>query len=187
MKGKIVLVTGGARSGKSSFAERYVTGLGTKVAYIATAQVLDDEMAQRVSLHRERRPDDWLTYEAPVDVSDALVQAMDNAEAVMVDCLTLYVSNLLLGPGAPDSLEERAAVVQYKVADLLKCAKAGKATVVFVTNEVGQGIVPDNALAREYRDVAGLVNQAVAAVADEVYLVVCGVAVELKKNAIVLN
>ncbi|SDE84793.1 bifunctional adenosylcobinamide kinase/adenosylcobinamide-phosphate guanylyltransferase [Sporomusa acidovorans] len=181
MAGKIVLVTGGARSGKSTFAEEYAAKNGLRVAYIATAQIYDDEMRERVNLHQSRRPANWKTFEAPYRADEAMRQAVREADIVLFDCLTLYTSNLLLAPDAPQNREERRQVVLGSMDKLLASAKEGDGDVIFVTNEVGLGIVPDNALAREYRDIAGLVNQKVAANADEVYLVVCGLAVELKK------
>jgi adenosylcobinamide kinase/adenosylcobinamide-phosphate guanylyltransferase len=181
MNAKIVLVTGGARSGKSNFAERYVARLGKPVAYIATAQVLDGEMADRVARHRDRRPADWQTFEAPYTAHEAIGSA--SAGAILFDCVTLYVSNLMLSPDAPATAGERYEYVRAAVAALVDAARAAAATVVFVTNEVGMGIVPDNALAREYRDLAGLANQQLAAAADEVYLVVSGIAVDIKKLA----
>jgi len=187
MSGKIVLVTGGARSGKSTFAERYVESLGVKTAYIATAQSLDDEMALRIDLHRARRPADWVTYEAPLEADKALSEALSQAEAVLFDCLTMYVSNMLLSDAAPLTPEDRLRQIRDSIAALLDSARAGVGTVVFVTNEVGLGIVPENALARAYRDLVGLANQQVAAAADEVYLVVSGLALEVKKNATVLT
>lgn len=187
MKGKIVLVTGGARSGKSNFAEKYVTALGTKVAYIATAQVYDQEMADRVSLHRQRRSETWTTYEEPYAAEVAVRNALASVDVVLFDCLTLYTSNLMLAPDAPTTPSERYLFIKQKIDQLLQAATSQSATVVFVTNEVGTGIVPDNALAREYRDLSGLVNQQVAAVADEVYLVICGIAVEIKKIATVVK
>ncbi len=184
MAGKIVMVTGGARSGKSVFAEKYVSAAGCTVAYIATAQIYDDEMKQRVALHRRRRPENWQTFEAPYAADQAMLQAVDTAGAVLFDCLTLYTSNLLLAPDAPPKAEERYEYVMGQIDKLIDSACSGKATVVFVTNEVGMGIVPDNALAREYRDIAGLVNQKVAASATEVYLVLSGLAVDVKKLAV---
>lgn len=187
MSAKIVLVTGGARSGKSTFAERYAAQGGRKVAYIATAQIYDDEMQERVKLHQSRRPASWPTFEAPYHAEEAMAQAVQCADAVLFDCLTLYTSNLLLAPDAPTDREERYQAVLAAIDKLVASAKQSSVDVIFVTNEVGAGIVPENALAREYRDVAGLVNQKVARVADEVYLVVCGMAVELKKLAVSLG
>ncbi len=187
MAGKIVLVTGGARSGKSTFAERYAAQGSRTVAYIATAQIYDDEMKERVGLHQSRRPANWSTYEAPYKAECAMSQAVQSADAVLFDCLTLYTSNLLLAPEAPADREERRQAVLAAIDTLLFSAKQEHADVIFVTNEVGSGIVPDNALAREYRDIAGLVNQKVARFADEVYLVISGLAVELKKIAVNLG
>lgn len=187
MAGKIILVTGGARSGKSAFAEQYAAKGGRTVAYIATAQIFDEEMRQRVTLHRRRRPDNWPTFEAPYKAEVAMSQALQSAEAVLFDCLTLYTTNLLLAPDAPVDSEARCQAVLAAIDRLLASARHDSIDVIFVTNEVGLGIVPDNALAREYRDAAGLVNQKVAACADEVYLVVCGLAVELKKLAATLE
>jgi adenosylcobinamide kinase/adenosylcobinamide-phosphate guanylyltransferase len=180
---KIVLVTGGARSGKSTFAEKYVAALGGKVAYIATAEALDDEMRARVALHRARRPAGWPTYEAPRAAAPVLAQAAAGAAAVLFDCLTVYLANLLLDPSAPAGPRERHDHIRGEIAALVAAARAVAATVVFVSNEVGAGIVPENALAREYRDLAGLANQQVAAAADEVYLVVSGIPVDIKKIA----
>ncbi|MCM0757073.1 bifunctional adenosylcobinamide kinase/adenosylcobinamide-phosphate guanylyltransferase [Sporomusa sphaeroides DSM 2875] len=187
MAASIVLVTGGARSGKSTFAERYAAQGGRKVAYIATAQIYDEEMQERVKLHQSRRPAGWPTFEAPYQAEQAMAQAVQCADAVLFDCLTLYTSNLLLAPTVPADREERRQAVLTAIDKLLASARQDQAEVIFVTNEVGAGIVPDNALAREYRDVAGLVNQKVAGVADEVYLVVSGLAVELKKIAVNLG
>lgn len=187
MAGKIVLVTGGARSGKSTFAEKYAALGGRKVAYIATAQIYDDEMKERVNIHQKRRPADWTTFEAPYQAEEALDMAAQCADSILFDCLTLYTTNLLLAPDAPTTREGRCQAVLAAIEKLLESAKQVNCDVIFVTNEVGLGIVPDNPLAREYRDIAGLVNQKVAAAADEVYLVVSGLAVELKKIAVRLG
>lgn len=187
MSGKIVLVTGGARSGKSSFAERLAGGTGPRVAYLATAQALDAEMAERIALHQRRRPSGWQTFECPLAAETVLPAAAASADAVLFDCLTVYISNLMFSEAAGATPELRRELVQEKIGLLLTAAQAAAIPVVFVTNEVGQGIVPDNALAREYRDLAGLVNQQVAAVADEVYWVICGLAVDVKKLAVAMN
>jgi adenosylcobinamide kinase/adenosylcobinamide-phosphate guanylyltransferase len=179
--GKIVLVTGGARSGKSRFAEQYARNLGNKLAYIATAQILDDEMADRIRLHQSRRSENWHTFEAAFAAEQAIGAAAD-FPVVLFDCLTIYTANLLLAEQAAD-IEARRESVLHQADLVIEAAQASKSTVIFVANEVGMSIVPDNALSREYRDLAGWINQKVAAVADEVYLVVCGLAVELKKIA----
>lgn len=184
MPAKIILVTGGARSGKSLFAEKYAAACGTPVAYIATAQIYDDEMKERVKLHQRRRPDHWLTWEAPLNAHEAVAAAAEQVPTILFDCLTLYTSNMLLAAEASTNREERFSYIVAQADKLFASAAATEKTVIFVTNEVGMGIVPDNPLAREYRDLAGIVNQRAAAVAREVYLTVCGIAVDIKKLAI---
>lgn len=187
MKGKIILFTGGARSGKSLSAEQYALAQGGPLAYIATAQVYDQEMESRVALHRQRRADQWITFEAPYDADQIIQQAAQEAKVILFDCLTLYTSNLLLDPQGPENPEEKYQYTMEKIDKLISSARASERTVVFVTNEVGMGIVPTNALARQYRDLSGSANQKVAAAADEVYLVVSGLAVEIKKLAVNFN
>lgn len=184
MAGKIVLVTGGARSGKSGFAEKYAAGLGDKVIYIATAQIYDQEMEHRVRLHQERRPADWQTIEAPFAAEKHLA-GVSGGQVVLLDCLTIYISNLLLSYDFEQTdAETRHQAVMKAVDRVLAAARASDATVVIVSNEVGMGIVPENALAREFRDLAGKANQKVAAWADEVYLTVSGLAINIKPLAL---
>ena len=187
MNGKIILITGGARSGKSLFAEQYATAQNGNVAYIATAQVYDQEMKLRVAEHRKRRAENWQTFEAPYDAEKAITQAALLGQVILFDCLTLYTSNLLLSPNTPHQPEDTITYIMAQIDKLLVSARSSQKIVLFVTNEVGMGIVPDNALARQYRDIAGLVNQKVAATADEVYLVVSGLAIEIKKIAVNSN
>ena len=187
MSGKLIMVTGGARSGKSVFAEQYAIKQDKKMAYIATAQIYDQEMERRVALHRARRVDQWQTFEAPYHADVAIEEAAKQAAVILFDCLTLYTSNLLLQPTAANEAEDKYQYIMNEIDKLLTTARKSHATVLFVTNEVGLGIVPDNALARQYRDIAGMVNQKVAACADEVYLVVSGLAVEIKKLAVNVN
>ncbi len=181
--GKIILITGGARSGKSTFAEKYAARYGKNIAYIATAQIYDTEMAYRVSLHKKRRPASWHTYEAPYDAHEALAAAGKDHDLVLFDCLTLYISNLLCRQ--EDSSDEAGnyELLKEKMNLLLLQARQNRGTTVFVTNEVGAGIVPENQLARAYRDLSGLANQMVGAAADEVYLVVCGLPLNIKRLA----
>ena len=181
---KIILVTGGARSGKSSFAEKLAKTAGGKIAYIATAEIWDAEMAERVDLHQRRRPSGWLTFEAPRQAETAIATAAASAEVILFDCLTVYSSNCLLAQPDDATPPVRREAVLEAMERLVKAAKKVPGTVIYVTNEVGDGIVPDNALAREFRDVAGLVNQKVAQAADEVYWVVCGLPVEIKRQAL---
>ncbi|MDE1936364.1 bifunctional adenosylcobinamide kinase/adenosylcobinamide-phosphate guanylyltransferase [Bradyrhizobium sp.] len=165
----VILITGGARSGKSRRAEVRARAFSGRSVYIATAEALDDEMAERIARHRARRGSEWIEREEPLDVSQALIET-DGVGARLVDCLTLWLSNLLHAERDwPQTITE--------LADTLKRQQS---PVVLVTNEVGLGIVPDNALARAYRDAAGHMNQTIAGVADEVEFVVAGLPMKLK-------
>ncbi|MBT8409221.1 MAG: bifunctional adenosylcobinamide kinase/adenosylcobinamide-phosphate guanylyltransferase [Alphaproteobacteria bacterium] len=166
---KTILVTGGARSGKSVIAERAVQGFAGNPIYIATAQVHDDEMASRIARHRARRGPEWTTIDAPLDVVSVLT-GTDGQGPRLVDCLTLWLSNLMLG----------GQDWQDAGRTLAKTLPALSSPVVLVTNEVGAGIVPENALAREFRDAAGELNQWIAAVSEEVYLAVSGLPLKVK-------
>lgn len=184
----IVLVTGGARSGKSTFAEKYAAKLGAAGTYIATAQALDEEMEQRVEGHRRRREQDslvWKTLEEPYHLSTQLaaLQKQDEAGAegdiLLVDCLTLWLSNWLLHYEQDDPYRQVSAKLDELVQVLSEYK--GSRTIILVTNEVGGGIVPDYPLGRQFRDLSGMMNQRVAAVSDQVFLITAGIAVELKE------
>ena len=184
MQAEIILVLGGTRSGKSEFAEHYVLHKGQLGAYIATAEILDDEMAFRVKLHRERRIKRWLNFEAPYAAEKVLPEAAKAADAILFDSLTVYLSNLIYGKDAlQGSTEEKVPQVREKIEQVLTAARATGKTVVFVANDVGGGIVPANPMAREFQDLAGWVNQQVGAAADHVYYVLAGQAVDIKKLA----
>lgn len=185
MSAKIILVVGGTRSGKSAFAETYVKKFGKKIAYIATAQIYDDEMKERTLLHQQRRPAAWTTYEAPFEADQAIEKARNAGhDAILFDCISIYVSNLLLSQMQTRNKTERRSYVMEEIDRLLLTAVNTQKTVVFVSNEVGMGIVPENALAREFRDLAGQVNQRIAAVAAEAYAIFCGIALDLKQSAV---
>lgn len=169
MPDSLTFVLGGARSGKSRHAEALIRRHPAPWRYVATAEALDDEMAARVAEHRARRPDGWLTTEAPLDLADALA-TVPAGQPVLVDCLTLWLSNLILAGRDPDAESRRLAAV----------LAAPRGPWVAVSNEVGFGIVPDNALARRFRDAAGRLNQTVAAAAGEVFLVAAGLPLRLK-------
>ncbi|WP_085853937.1 bifunctional adenosylcobinamide kinase/adenosylcobinamide-phosphate guanylyltransferase [Palleronia marisminoris] len=168
---KSILITGGARSGKSLFAERSIAKMGGAPTYIATARPQDDEMDVRIAAHKARRGAEWGLVEEPLDLIGAL-RASDTGPR-LVDCLTLWLTNLMLAEA-----DWRAAVDE--VAGVLPTLDH---PVVFVTNEVGLGIVPANALARRFRDAAGTVNQTIADAADEVFLVVAGQPLKVKPGA----
>lgn len=187
-KGKIILVTGGARSGKSTFAEK-LAARGESVAYIATAQIFDEEMRFRIDLHQQRRPSTWETFEAPFNAERALAAAAERHTTILFDCLTIYLSNILCSLTQTELLDEGAvnaramAAVEALQAAAVAARERG-VTVIFVTNEVGAGIVPENHLARLYRDVSGLANQRLAAVSDSVYAVIAGLPVDVKELAV---
>lgn len=180
---KIILVTGGARSGKSTFAEKTAVALTNgKKAYIATAQIFDDEMAQRVKIHQSRRDDTWLTFEAPFEAEKAIAEANQIADVILFDCMTIYISNFLCSYENLDNIDNINAELKNSVNKLIAAAKKISGTIIFVTNEVGAGIVPENKLARVFRDCAGIANQMIAVAADEVYLIICGIPVTVKKS-----
>ncbi|UCI10040.1 bifunctional adenosylcobinamide kinase/adenosylcobinamide-phosphate guanylyltransferase [Mesorhizobium sp. B1-1-8] len=167
--GQLTFIIGGARSGKSAHAETLVTARPPPWAYIATAQAYDDEMGERIALHRSRRGEGWVTVDAPLDLSGALEALPDN-QPVLVDCLTLWLTNHML---AEHDIEAECG----RLVDVLS-RPCGPWFVV--SNEVGLGIVPDNALARRFRDAAGRLNQQVAAIADTVLLMVAGLPLKVK-------
>jgi adenosylcobinamide kinase/adenosylcobinamide-phosphate guanylyltransferase len=167
--GLVTLVLGGARSGKSRYAEWLLATYQPPWIYVATAEARDDEMAERIAAHKARRDAGWQTIEAPHDLAGALETAPAGA-AVLVDCLTLWLSNLLEGPFDIDAQTTR-----------LQQVLAGRSgPTVLVANEVGLGIVPDNALARRFRDLQGTLNQALAAQAPRVVMMVAGIPVAVK-------
>jgi len=166
----VTLVLGGARSGKSRYAEGLLDRHPGRRVYLATAEVLDDEMAARVKAHRDRRDEDWKTVEEPLALAAALKAETEQGAAVLVDCLTLWLGNLLG--------ESRA--VEDEIDGLVASVGQFGGPVVFVSNEVGQGIVPDNALARQFRDHAGILHQRLAEKADRVVFVTAGIPQVLK-------
>ncbi len=173
-----ILITGGVRSGKSKFAEIFAKELGGRVIYLATAQALDAEMEERINKHREHRPVDWTTIEEPLEVVP-VIAGFQNGTTILLDCLTLFLSNLLFKyDDLPVDRQEQA--IDAQIADLTKAVNQSSANIIIVSNEIGWGLVPENALARRFRDLAGSANQRMAAVSDEVYLMVSGLPVRIK-------
>lgn len=166
----VTLVLGGARSGKSAYAERLILGAADQATYLATGFAGDAEMADRIAHHRARRGGVWATCEEPLEIAASLRQCAEPGRPILVDCLTLWLSNLMA--------QSRDIVSETQT--LLGSLPALRGPVVFVSNEVGLGIVPDNVLAREFRDHAGRLNQALAAAADRVVFVAAGLPLILK-------
>lgn len=172
---KIIFITGGARSGKSKLALKLAKKFGKNVVFLATALPKDKEMAKRIKVHRKNRPEDWKTVVEDKNLLKVIKEEIKESfcRLLIIDCLTLFISNLLLS----DEGEEE---ILKQIKEIMKLLQKAKYTTIIVSNEVGSGIVPPNKLARKFRDVAGLANQVVAKEADEVYLVVSGMAMRLK-------
>lgn len=170
--GKIVFILGGAKSGKTGFALKKASLLSGKKAYIATAQALDKEMVERIKRHRAERGVLWDTYEEPLKIADVIKGIESRYGAVVIDCLTLWISNLIHA-GAKIAFESGGLVAVLQ-------GMRGAAEIYIISNEVGMGIVPANELAREFRDYAGAINQHMAEAADEVYLVTAGIPLRIK-------
>jgi adenosylcobinamide kinase / adenosylcobinamide-phosphate guanylyltransferase len=178
---KIVLVTGGCRSGKSAYAQQLAESLPPLRLYVATCPVTDDEMQRRIEQHRQARRDrGWETLEEQIDLA-GIFRRYDKHNVLLVDCVTLWINNLMY-----EAHRESRQVTEADVAErcglMLDAAEACRGTVIFVTNEVGLGVVPENAQARLYRDLIGRANQTIAARADAVTLLCCGIPLHLKER-----
>ena len=203
MSKSFILILGGARSGKSRFAQQMAKGLREKVLFVATGQPLDEEMASRIEEHKRIRPKNWRTLEIDVKVGQTLEGQIGGAEVVLLDCLSLLVSNLILNPSLPLSLRaersnllalragsvENLAKIDFaeaekrvmdEIDELIECIDKHKDIFIVVSNEVGLGLVPENKLGRVYRDLLGRANQLLAQRANEVYLMVSGIPVKIK-------
>ncbi len=184
--GRIILVTGGARSGKSVYAEQLAADLGANIAYVATAKPLDAEMADRIARHRRQRPAAWRTFEAAVAPSAIIAAEGGRYAGILLDCLTVMITNRMLAHAVDwdDPTMAQLHTVEADVLDeieaLIAAVEQTSATLIAVTNEVGYGIVPMAPLARFFRDCAGRANQRMAAAASEVFLVVSGIPMRIK-------
>lgn len=170
--GKIIFIAGGARSGKSTYAQ----GLAMKsksVAFIATCLPLDKEMVNRIKAHKKNRPGHWQTFEEPKDVAAVIKRIGKQFDCILIDCLTLLISNLFL-----DGYGQKA--IEGKIKEIISSIKSFRGKAIIVSNEVGLGIVPDNLLGRDFRDIAGKVNQIVAKEADKAYFMVVGIPLKIK-------
>ncbi|MWV44361.1 bifunctional adenosylcobinamide kinase/adenosylcobinamide-phosphate guanylyltransferase [Paenibacillus sp. HJL G12] len=179
-----ILVTGGARSGKSSFAERWIMENADQAVYVATAQAFDQEMKERIALHQEQRDQggfSWQTVEEPLRLAELLQswQSEERAPAVLVDCLTLWLTNVILAVEGQENMELH---IREAIHMLVEQIRQYPAPLALVTNEVGDGIVPEYALGRLFRDYAGILNQSAARVCTQVFLVTVGIPIELKSR-----
>lgn len=183
---KIILVTGGARSGKSSFAEKMCENIGTEIAYIATAIPFDDGMLDRIKKHREQRPSEWETFEISRNIDKNIKDISLKKDTVLLDCITVLVNNIMFEEDvnwdncSHDVIDEIEEKIKVEIKALIEAVKNTNLNFIMVTNEVGLGIVPENRLARIYRDIAGRVNQILGQYSNEIYLVVCGAPLKIK-------
>jgi adenosylcobinamide kinase/adenosylcobinamide-phosphate guanylyltransferase len=171
-KQKVIFVTGGAKSGKSSFVLNEAAKNEGQKAFIATAEALDEEMLNRIEKHKGERGEGWDTYEEPLQIAATVAKLAGGYSVIVLDCLTLWLSNAM----------HRNADIELEIENFLNILRNGKPNshIYIVSNEVGAGIVPENKLAREFRDLAGTMNQRVAGVSDEVFMVVAGIPVKIK-------
>jgi adenosylcobinamide kinase/adenosylcobinamide-phosphate guanylyltransferase len=174
---QITLLLGGARSGKSHYAQQLAGELGSKVLFVATGEGLDEEMQARIAEHRKDRPKNWRTLEIPTGIGKGIEKQIGDAEVVLIDCLTLLISNLLRGELAYLEAEKR---VTAELNELIAVMDRLDASFVIVSNEVGMGLVPETKLGRIYRDLLGKANQLLASHATEVYLMVACLPVQIK-------
>ena len=170
MKSEITLVLGGAKSGKSLFAESLVLKSGLNPVYIATGRAFDDEMVERIEKHRARRDERWRNVEEPLALTNALQLSEMQGSMILVDCITLWITNLMMAE----------ANVEKEIEQLINYLNGAQCPIVFVSNEVGQGVVPANAMAREFVDLSGLAHQKIASVSKQAYFVTAGIAQTLK-------
>jgi adenosylcobinamide kinase/adenosylcobinamide-phosphate guanylyltransferase len=174
---KCLFILGGVRSGKSSLAQELAKKLGDKVLFVATGQALDEEMQARIKQHQKDRPKNWRTLEIPSDLGTQIEKHISDAQVVLIDCLTLLVSNLLGDETDYAKAEQR---VTAEIDGIIACMGKLDASFIIVSNEVGLGIVPENRTARLYRDLLGKANQLLAQHASQVYLMVAGLATQIK-------
>lgn len=185
---KIIYVSGGARSGKSIFAENICKNLSDNVSYIATSEAFDEEMKDRVKKHKAQRPKSWDTYEAYKDLDKTILEVCKKSDTALLDCLTVMVNNLIFhgNTDIETASYEQIDILENSISDeitkLLKAARSSNINLIIVSNEIGMGIVPENKLSRIYRDIIGRANQKCAAESDEAYFVVSGIALKIKER-----
>lgn len=174
---KIIFITGGARSGKSTYAQQMASEMSNDVLFIATAEPLDDEMLDRIQNHRLSRPEHWKTVELPRDLAEGLKNIPAIPDMAIIDCITLLVSNLIQQDKPANELEK---IALSEISGLIEFISSTNSIFIIVSNEVGLGLVPDNKMARDYRDILGKVNQIIAQNANEVYFMISGIPQRIK-------
>ena len=191
MKSTIILCSGGARSGKSEFAEQLALSLKGRKAYVATGQAFDDEMKDRIKKHQMRRGKEWITFEIPLHLHKNWEQIKNVSDVILIDCLTMFTSNHVFAHGDINTQEDANRIESIILEELRLLLQdinnSNDKTVIFVTNEIGLGIVPENKLARYFRDITGRVNREVASAANKMYLTISGVTIELKSQEVHIN
>lgn len=191
MKSTIILCSGGARSGKSEFAEQLALSLKGRKAYVATGQAFDDEMKDRIKKHQLRRGKEWITFEIPLLLHENWEQIKNVSDVILIDCLTMFTSNHVFAHGDINTQEDANRIESIILEELRlllqEINNSNDKTVIFVTNEIGLGIVPENRLARYFRDITGRVNREVASAANKMYLTISGVTIELKSQEVHIN
>lgn len=191
MKSTIILCSGGARSGKSEFAEQLALSLKGRKAYVATGQAFDDEMKDRIKKHQLRRGKEWITFEIPLHLHKNWEQIKNVSDVILIDCLTMFTSNHVFAHGDINTQEDSNRIESIILEELRlllqEINNSNNKTVIFVTNEIGLGIVPENKLARYFRDITGRVNREVASAANKMYLTISGVTIELKSQEVHIN
>lgn len=191
MKSTIILCSGGARSGKSEFAEQLALSLKGRKAYVATGQAFDDEMKDRIKKHQLRRGKEWITFEIPLYLHKNWEQIKTVSDVILIDCLTMFTSNHVFAHGDINTQEDSNRIESIILEELRlllqEINNSNDKTVIFVTNEIGLGIVPENKLARYFRDITGRVNREVASAANKMYLTISGVTIELKSQEVHIN
>ncbi|MDU4780572.1 MAG: bifunctional adenosylcobinamide kinase/adenosylcobinamide-phosphate guanylyltransferase [Veillonella sp.] len=191
MKSTIILCSGGARSGKSEFAEQLALSLKGRKAYVATGQAFDDEMKDRIKKHQLRRGKEWITFEIPLYLHKNWEQIKNVSDVILIDCLTMFTSNHVFAHGDINTQEDSNRIESIILEELRlllqEINNSNDKTVIFVTNEIGLGIIPENKLARYFRDITGRVNREVASAANKMYLTISGVTIELKSQEVHIN
>jgi len=177
VKREIIVILGGARSGKSRFAQRLADSLSQRVLFVAPLVAMDEEMRRRIEIHKKARPSTWRTLEAPTHVAEAIGEHIGDADVVILDCLTLLISNLMENADDPEDLDALESEIANELNQLLERKNA---SLIIVSNEVGMGLVPPYPSGRSYRDLLGKANQFIAERADKVYMMIAGLPMEVK-------